>query len=291
MRITHEGLTLWHGTEDTPAPKGNGDLADDLSIIAGVSPANSSNTVRVLYRINEGIEHTIRATLLRNEFGAGQQYFKAAFPKLPPNSTVKYTVICESSGRQVPDPCAGTCLDHQFETSSSVTPHSESDEASQHNMPEGRLPFNLEYLSHFTIYLGGSPPEIIGETPDGIKVNWYISSGEFSGPKLNGKIRHEGGDWMTIRKDGVGIMDVRATLETNDGALIFIHYPGYFELGENGYENFLKKKWPSTPPTRTTPWMSTAHHNYLWVNRLQCIGIGRVIMEKPIYEYDLYGLF
>lgn len=291
MRYTHEGLTLWYGTEDTPAPEGIVDLTDNLSVMAGVSPANPSNTVSMLYRVNEGIEHTIRATLLRNEFSAGKQYFKAAFPMLPRNSKVEYTIKCESSGRQVPDPCTGTCLKHQFETPSTIAPGSEPDKASQLDMPEGSLPFNLEYLSHFTIYLGGSPPEIIGETPDGIKVNWYISSGEFSGPKLNGKIRHEGGDWMTIRRDGVGIMDVRATLETNDGALIFIHYQGYFELGENGYENFLKNKWPSTPPTRTTPWMSTAHPKYLWVNRLQCIGIGRVIMKEPIYEYDLYGLF
>lgn len=291
MRYTHEGLTLWYGTEDTPAPEGIVDPADNLSVIAGVSPANPSNTVSLRYRVGKGIEHTVRATLLENERNDGKQYFKAVFPTLPPGSKVAYTFLCQNSGRQVPDPCAGIDLNHQFEVPPSRKVNSGPDEASQPNLSEGRLPFSVEYLSHFTIYLGGAPPEIIGETPDGIKVNWYISSGEFVGPKLSGKISHEGGDWMTIRKDGVGIMDVRATLETVDGALIFIHYPGYFELGENGYENFKKKKWPPTPPTRTTPRLITAHPKYLWVNRLQCIGIGRVIMKEPIYEYDLYGLF
>ena len=291
MRYTHEGLTLWYGTEDTPAPEGVVDSAENLSVIAGVSPANPSNTVSVLYRVDGGFERTVRASFLGTEYGAGRQYFQASFPRLPPGSKVEYTVIGENSGRRVPDPYAVTGLNRQFEVPRAVAPTPIPDAASQPNLLEGRLPFSLEYLCHFTIHLGGGDPEIIGETPEGIKVNWYISSGEVAGSKLSGKIHHEGGDWMTIRRDGVGLMDVRATLETGDGALIYIHYTGYFELGENGYENFLKKKWPPTPPTRTTPRMITAHPKYLWVNRLQCIGIGRVVMKEPVYEYDLYGLF
>jgi hypothetical protein len=291
MHYTHEGLTLWYGTEDTPAPEGVVESGENLSVIAGVSPANPSNTVSVLYRVGASFERTVRATLLRTEYDAGRQYFQASFPMLPPESKIEYIVIGESSGRRVPNPCSVTGLKRQFEVPRATNPTSVRGEASQPNLAESRLPFSIEYLSRFTIHLGDGPPEIIGETPDGIKVNWYISSGEFAGPKLNGKISHEGGDWMTIRRDGVGIMDVRATLETVDGALIYIHYPGYFELGENGYENFLKKKWPPTPPTRTTPRLITAHPKYLWVNRLQCIGIGRVVMKEPIYEYDLYGMF
>jgi len=291
MRYTNEGLTLWYGTEDTPAPEGLVESSENLNVVVGVSPANPSNTVSVLYRVNRGLEHTIRATLLRTEYDANRQYFQAPFPMLPPESKIEYTVIGESSGRRVPDPCTMTRLNRQFEILRATPTTSVRTAASQPNLSESRFPFSIEYLSHFTIHLGGSPPEIIGETPEGIKVNWYISSGEMTGPKLNGKIRPHGGDWMTIRRDGVGSMDVRATLITTDGALIYIYYAGYFELGENGYDNFLKKKWPPTPPTRTTPRLSTAHPKYLWVNRLQCIGIGRVIMKVPIYEYDLYGLF
>lgn len=291
MRYNHEGLTLWYGTEDTPAPNGVVESGDDLSVIAGVSPANPGNTVSLLYRVERGFERTVRASLLRNEHGAGRQYFKAAFPRLPPGSKIEYTVIGENSGRRVPNPCAMTCLNRQFEVQRAFPSTSTPVEASQPNLSEGRLPFRLEYLSHFTVRLGESPPEIIGETPDGIKVNWYISGGEFAGPKLTGKIRDEGGDWMTIRRDGIGIIGVRATLETLDGALISADYSGVFELGQNGYENFLKNKWPPTPPTRTCPRLLTSHPKYLWVNRLQCIGIGRVIMAEVLAEYDLYGLF
>ena len=291
MRYNHEGLTLWYGTEDTPAPEGVVESGDNLSVIAAVSPVNPSNIVSLLYRVEGGFERTVRASLLRNEHWAGRQYFRASFPRLPPGSKVEYSVIGENSGRRVPSLCAMAGPNRQFEIPRTDAPTSERNETSHPNLSEGRLPFRLEYFCHFTVRLGESPPEIIGETPEGIKVNWYISGGEFAGPMLTGKIRDEGGDWMTIRRDGIGIIGVRATLETHDGALISVDYSGVFELGENGYENFLKKKWPPTPPTRTCPRLLTSHPKYLWVNRLQCIGIGRVIMSEFLAEYDMYGLF
>jgi hypothetical protein len=294
MHYTHEGLTLWYGTEDAPAPEGVVESADNLKVVAGVSPANPSNTVKLLYRVNNKcINAPVHATESpKTKLGTGKQYFEASFPELfPPGSKVDYSVIFGCSGRRVPNPASGTGLDRQFVVRSATLPTPKPYPESHPNLARGRLPFRIEFLSRFTIHLGGVPPEIIGETPEGIKVNWYISSGEFSGPKLNGKIRPVGGDWMTIRRDGIGLMDVRATLKTTDGALIYISYLGYFDLGEDGYEKFLKKKWPPTPPTRTTPRLSTDHHKYLWVNRLQCFGIGQVIMKEPIYEYDLYGLF
>ena len=291
MRYTHEGLTLWYGTKDTPAPMGVVDWTETLGLVVAVSPANLSNTVSLRYRVDRDVERTVRASLVRTQHDAGHQYFKAAFPSLPPGSRVEYTVICQSSGRQVPDPSSVIGFDSAFEILGTATPPPKRDAKTHPIVTKDRLPFSLEYLCHFTIYLGGIPPETIGTTQEGIKVNWYVSSGKFAGPKLNGKVRPVGGDWMTIRRDGVGKMDVRATLETTDGALIFINYLGYMEFGEEGYDNFLKKKWPPTLPTRTSPRLITAHPQYLWVNRMQCIGIGRVHMAEPIYEYDLYGLF
>ena len=118
MRYNNEGLTLWYGSEDTPAPEGVVESGDNLSVIAAVSPANPSNTVSLLYRVEGGFERTVRATLLRIENGAGQQYFKAVFPRLSPGSKVEYTIIGENSGRRVPNPCAMTVLTRQFEVQS-----------------------------------------------------------------------------------------------------------------------------------------------------------------------------
>jgi Protein of unknown function (DUF3237) len=157
--------------------------------------------------------------------------------------------------------------------------------------PDDRLPFSLEYLA--TIRIPLKEPETIGVTPEGIKVNWFWSPAEgvVVGPKLNAKVRQIGGDWMTVRKDGVGVMDVRATLETLDGALLYVDYLGYYELGPNGYQEFLDRRWPARAPTRTTPRFHTAHPNYVWLNRVQCVGIGEVSMKAEMaYTYDLYAV-
>jgi len=150
-----------------------------------------------------------------------------------------------------------------------------------------RLPFTTEHLATFSVFV--REPEIIGETPEGLKVNWWVKSGSFDGPRLRGIVRPEGADWMTIRPDGVGILEVRATLETHDGALISASYGGVFELGENGYERFLAGKYPKAPEARTTPRYVTADPRYSWLNRLVCTAVGTVDMDRLNFVYDSYA--
>jgi uncharacterized protein DUF3237 len=69
----------------------------------------------------------------------------------------------------------------------------------------------LELIMSYTAKL--ADPEVIGATPEGIRVNFYVTGGEVTGPKITGKFRAVGADWLTIRRDGMAILDVRATLE------------------------------------------------------------------------------
>jgi hypothetical protein len=47
-----------------------------------------------------------------------------------------------------------------------------------------------------------------------------ITGGEFSGPKIRGKVLPGGTDWQILRGDGVSELEARYTLQTDDGALI-----------------------------------------------------------------------
>ena len=85
--------------------------------------------------------------------------------------------------------------------------------------------YRPEYIFSYTAQLR-LPPEIIGPTPDGIRANFYVIGGEVDGPKLKGKIVPVGADWLLIRRDGVAILDVRTTIETYNGALIYLPYTG-----------------------------------------------------------------
>ena len=147
----------------------------------------------------------------------------------------------------------------------------------------------MEHICHMRGDLR-NPPEIIGETPEGIRVNFYVNGGEITGTRLNGKVLPVGGDWLTLRRDGVGILDVRATIETDDGALIYVAYTGILETGEDGYQRFLEGDLSKSPAIRGASRFLTAHSDYLWLNRLQCVNIGEANLEDYFVNYDLFAL-
>jgi hypothetical protein len=62
----------------------------------------------------------------------------------------------------------------------------------------------------------------VGATPHGNRRIYYIKGGTFAGPKLKGEVLPGGGDWLVIRPDDTWKLDVRETLRTDDGQLIYI---------------------------------------------------------------------
>src|SRR5262249_10829167 len=146
----------------------------------------------------------------------------------------------------------------------------------------------LEYICSYWATL--APPEIIGPVPEGIRVNFYVTAGEVSGPGIKGRLRPVGGDWLTLRTDGVGVLDVRATLELENGALIYTTYGGTLDLGPDGYNQFAKGVLPPHVELRIVPHYFTSHPDYLWLNRLQCVGVGGFDRDTLKVDYDIYAL-
>jgi len=147
-------------------------------------------------------------------------------------------------------------------------------------------------LEHILTYTGRlvSSPEVIGPLPEGIRVNFYSAGGEIVGPRIRGELRAVGGDWATVRKDGVMRLDVRTTFETHDGALILVTYRGVVDLGENGYEAFLRGELPQVARIRTSPVFSTSHPDYLWLTRLFYLGVGEYRAATNEAKYDVYAV-
>lgn len=134
------------------------------------------------------------------------------------------------------------------------------------------------------------PPQLIGPVPEGLRMVFPLSGGEVSGPRVQGKILPGGGDWLTGRRDGVGILDVRGTIETDDGALIYMFYTGVGDLGEDGYDKALSGQLPECLKLRTNPRFLTSHPDYLWMNRIQGLGIGEAVPGQLKVAYDVYAL-
>lgn len=294
MEVCQDGLKLWYGTEDAPASESFIATRQGISITVGVYPLHPANKVTVYYRSNKNrLVQSTAGVLRHSDYVAAKQYFSVHFLSLLEPQKVEYLVTLSCAGRQVPN----VCNTQQFPSSfvindlplSLTTPQSTSKTPTSKSSQFHRFPCNLNYLATVQVQLQ-EPPEIIGETPEGLKVNWSIKAGQVNGPKLNAIFGPQGGDHMTIRHDGIGIVGAYATLQTVDGALIQTRYSGVFELGQKGYQNFLKQQWPNAPPLRVTPRFLTEHPKYKWLNRLQCIGIGEVQMSDLLVIYDLYAL-
>ena len=151
-------------------------------------------------------------------------------------------------------------------------------------MPECKL----EYLFSYSLDLK-LPPEVIGVLPEGIRANFYLAGGSVDGPRLKAKVLPVGADYLLLRKDGICILDVRATFETEDGALIYTAYSGIAEAGPDGYEKFLANDFPQKFPLRNVPRYQTAHPEYAWLNRLQCYGVAEADLAASRVSYDVYA--
>ncbi len=87
------------------------------------------------------------------------------------------------------------------------------------------LELEHEFLCELRVELE-QPPNIVGPTANGQRVIVYVKGGTVRGPKIYGEVLPGGGDWLTIRPDGVVILDVRALMRTDDGELICAYYRG-----------------------------------------------------------------
>jgi truncated hemoglobin YjbI len=130
--------------------------------------------------------------------------------------------------------------------------------------------------------------EVVGVTPDGLRINWHVTKGSFVGPGFDAAVLPGAADWMRIRRDGVAIVSVQACFETREGARVYGSYGGIFDLGPDGYARALRDEYDHLPPVVVTPTYATADERFGWLNRAQCIGVGRVDMSALRVEFDVY---
>jgi len=115
-------------------------------------------------------------------------------------------------------------------------------------------------------------PQELGDTPAGRRRIIPITGGRFDGERLRGRVLPGGADWQIIRPDGVADLDARYTLETSDGALIYVRNKGYRHGPAEVMERLKAGEAvdPALYYMRTTPWFETGDARYAWMNRIVC---------------------
>ena len=109
----------------------------------------------------------------------------------------------------------------------------------------------------------------VGSTPRGRLFIFPIIGGSFEGDRLRGKVLAGGADWATATADGAFELDLRATLEADDGALIYLTFTGV----RDDARQYL----------RTLPRFETAAPQYDFLNRLLAVGIGEIRPDGPVH--------
>jgi hypothetical protein len=126
-----------------------------------------------------------------------------------------------------------------------------------------------------TLRLITDPVQNLGTGPHGTRLTFPVTGGSFEGDRLRGKVLPGGGDWVIQRADGMLELDLRATLETDDGARIHMTFGGLRDDGA-----------PGGPYFKTTPRFETADARYEFLNRLLAIGTGEIHADGPAHVIE-----
>lgn len=119
----------------------------------------------------------------------------------------------------------------------------------------------------FTLEAVLEPVQDIGE-----RQIYIVKSGEITGPRINGIVLPGGGDWAQRNSDGKTMLDVRATIKTDDDQLIYTWYRGIVAQKDTGLY------------FRTTPYFETASEKYAWLNTVVAVGVHKQVPGKVAYD-------
>lgn len=146
----------------------------------------------------------------------------------------------------------------------------------------------MDFQLLMTLQVAVGAVQKVGAVPHGTRVTAPITGGIFDGPRLRGKVLPGGGDWTLLRGDGVLELDLRVTLETDDGALIHMTSFGLRHGPADVIAALARgaRVDPGTYYFRTTPRFETGHPKYVFLNRLAAVASGDRRPEGPIYTID-----
>jgi hypothetical protein len=292
VRLTNDGLSLWYGTPDAPAPGDDGIVPRrGASLVVGVHPANPTNAVRVQLRVDGGITQTAPGRELRTDHDRQSQYYMVAFPAFPSGDLVEYSVIASCGGRQVPPPHIASRFPSKFRLPTKETPAPKTLSARQSSRspkPKGpRFGANLSFLG--SVAVDFQPPQYIGDTAEGMRINFFAREGSVMGDGIKGKILDGACDHLLVRPDGIGLVRVQGAFAMDGGGLLDVEWSGYVDLGADGYGRARAHNLPDESPIVVRAFISTRYPKYRWLSRIQCVGVGQTHLDALQARYRLYA--
>jgi len=155
-------------------------------------------------------------------------------------------------------------------------------------VPQASVIPTLRFL--YTSRVDVESPLHLGHSPYGERRIIHIKGGSFYGPRLKGQVLCGGADWQFVRRDGIVELDARYTLETHDGALIYVRNWGLRHGPKEVMERLASGAHvdPRQYYFRTTPVLETGAPAYQWLNGMITVAAGeRRAKEVIITVYEV----
>lgn len=147
---------------------------------------------------------------------------------------------------------------------------------------------SLELLGRFEIVL--DPPHLLGHSHWGERRVIPIAGGRFHGPYLQGVVVPGGADWQVVHDDGSATVDTRYTLQTHDGALLYISTRGVRRGPPDVLERLARGEAvdPREYYFRVTVRYETGDERYAWLNGL--VAVASAVRRRDAVVYDAYAV-
>jgi hypothetical protein len=132
----------------------------------------------------------------------------------------------------------------------------------------------------------GDPLEV-GEVSQGRRRIVPLTGGAFRGPQLNGQLlAGASADWQIVLPDGTALGDIRYTLQTDDGALLYVRSRGVRHGSAEVLGRLARGEDvdASEHVFRTSTRIETAARDLDWLNKGVFVGVAGRRRGGVIYE-------
>jgi hypothetical protein len=103
-----------------------------------------------------------------------------------------------------------------------------------------------------------------------------VTGARAEGERFNASLKgNAAADWLRVSPEGYGTLDVKITLETDDGAIVYADYSGRLQF--------------DTMTVYATPLFHTGDERYTWMNRIQAVSKGTFQPDGTLV-YELFEL-
>ncbi len=146
---------------------------------------------------------------------------------------------------------------------------------------------SLELELAFEAAVDVAVPLDLGATAMGHRRIIHINGGSFEGPGLKGRVLPGGADWQIVRADGTAELDARYTLQTEQGALIYVVNRGL----RHGPPEVLRRIAagetvdPRSYYFRSAAFFETSAPELQWLTKTIVIGSGERQRDKVLIRF------